>query len=250
VELRQYWDILVDRAPIVLVTFLVGFVVAAATVLAIPQTTAPYQAELMISVKPAASQISPSAPTYYPPDYYGYIASEYANDDLIWVVQTNEFMDSLRAQLQGRPGGAPSGTIKGEKAHRVVDLTITSNSASGAMVLAQTIASALTGPDAQQRYFSKFTDTIQSVSVVQPPQIVSQPAGRSIALNLAARSLVGLILGLGLAFLVEYLDSTLRPGEVEGLLGWPVLGEIPGRGLPNLSAPAKPVPVMREKLAE
>lgn len=240
-ELRQYWDILVDRVAVVVATFVVCFVVAAATVFAFPQTTAPYQSELMVSVKPTTVQTSP--PFYYPADYYDYVASEYANDDLIWVAETNQFMDSLSAQVAGHPGGS----IKGEKAHRVVKLTITSGSAESAMALAQAVGNALTGPDAQQKYFSKFTDRIQSVSLVQPPEIVSQPAGRSIGLNLAARSLVGLVLGIGLAFLVEYLDNTLRPTEVEDLLGWPILGEIPGRGLPRMPVVEKPMVALKEK---
>jgi hypothetical protein len=40
-------------------------------------------------------------------------------------------------------------------------------------------------------------------------------------------------MGIALAFLVEYLDDTLRANEIESLLGWPVVGEIPGRGLPS-----------------
>jgi capsular polysaccharide biosynthesis protein len=68
------------------------------------------------------------------------------------------------------------------------------------------------------------------VSVVQPPQITAQPTGRNALLNLAARSLVGLIAGVGLAFLLEYLDDSIRADEVESLLGLPLLGEIPVPG--------------------
>jgi hypothetical protein len=68
--------------------------------------------------------------------------------------------------------------------------------------------------------------------VVDGPRIVAQPAGRNALLNVLARSLVGLALGIALVFLVEYLDDTVRANEIESLLGWPVVGEIPGRGLP------------------
>lgn len=230
-ELRQYWQILVDRAAVVVITLVIAAIVAAGTVFAFPQTTAPYQAALSVAVKPAPLQTSP--PYYYPSDYYDYVASEYANDDLIWVVESNQFMQGMRSQLANRPGGAPTGSIKGEKAHRVISLTITSSSADGAMALAQAVAQGLTAPDARQKYFAMFTDRVETVSLVQPPQIVSQPAGRSAILNLAARSFVGLVLGVGLAFLFEYLDNTIRSDDLEPLLGWPILGEIPGRGLPR-----------------
>jgi capsular polysaccharide biosynthesis protein len=230
VELRQYWQVVADRAVVVGVTFVVALVAAFASVYLVPQTSSPYQAAISLAVKP---ELTPQAtPSNYPLDYYSYVTSEYAVDDLISVVESDDFMQALRARLQGRPGGAPSGSVKGVKSHRVVEFTITSSSADGALSLAQAIADTLTSRQSGARYFDMFATEGQDVSVVQPPRIVSQPAGRNALLNLAARGLVGLVAGVGLAFLLEYLDDTIRPEEVEALLGWPILGEIPGRGLP------------------
>ena len=48
--------------------------------------------------------------------------------------------------------------------------------------------------------------------------------------EIALRTLIGLIVGIALAFLVDYLDPSLRSREeVERLLEVPVLGEIPSR---------------------
>ena len=47
-------------------------------------------------------------------------------------------------------------------------------------------------------------------------------------MNLALGALVGLVIGLGLAFFVEYLDTSVKTMEdVESLLGVPVLAIIP-----------------------
>jgi succinoglycan biosynthesis transport protein ExoP len=47
-------------------------------------------------------------------------------------------------------------------------------------------------------------------------------------LNLGLRVLLGLIAGAALAFLIEYLDDSVRsPREAQDVLGLPVLGEIP-----------------------
>ena len=234
-ELRRYWQVVVDRALVVGVTFLVALVVAAASVYQIPQVMSPYQASLSVAVKPAPVQTSP--PFYYPEDYYSYVASEYANDDLIAVLESAEFMQSLQTHLASTPGGAPGGSIKATKAHRVVNVTVSSPTAAGAIALSQATIDALTGPDAKSRYFTLFTDRSETVSVVQPPEIVSQPTGRSALLNLAARAVVGLIAGVGLAFLLEYLDDSVRADEVESLLGLPLLAEIPvpGRLGPRLA---------------
>jgi capsular polysaccharide biosynthesis protein len=253
VELRRYWQVVVDRWLVVGVTFLVALVVAAASVYKIPQVMSPYQASFSLAVKPAPDQTSP--PYYYSQPYYSYLASEYANDDLISVLETSQFMQGLQSQLANRPGGPPSGSIKGEKAHRVVNVTVSSSSAEGALTLAQTALGDLTAPDARSKYFSMFTDQVESVSVVQPPQITAQPTGRNALLNLAARSLVGLIAGVGLAFLLEYLDDSVRADEVESLLGLPLLGEIPVPGKPGarparIGAASTNGVYVREKLAK
>ena len=68
----------------------------------------------------------------------------------------------------------------------------------------------------------------QAVSVKQvaePPSIAARPR---VALNMALGALVGLVLGIGLAFFIEYLDTSVKTMEdVENLLGVPVLAIIP-----------------------
>ncbi len=65
------------------------------------------------------------------------------------------------------------------------------------------------------------------VDVIDPAFGASpiQPRGR---INLVLGALLGLILGVGAAFFLEYLDRTVRTSsDVESLLGIPVLGVIP-----------------------
>jgi capsular exopolysaccharide synthesis family protein len=68
----------------------------------------------------------------------------------------------------------------------------------------------------------------QAVSVKQvaePPSFAARPR---VSLNLMLGALVGLIVGLGLAFFIEYLDTSVKTMEdVETLLGVPVLAIIP-----------------------
>lgn len=230
-ELRQYWQVLVDRAAVVIGTFLVALVVAAASVYLIPQVAAPYQAALILSVEPKPDVQTGSYYTYS--GYYSYLSSEYLNDDLINFVESDAFMQRVRDQIANFPGGAPPGSIKGEKAHRILHLTVSSPTADGAMALAKAVEQVLTSPEAKTTVFGAFgADQSPAVSVVNQPEIVAGPAGRSALLNLAARSLVGLVLGVGLAFLLEYVDDTVRPGDVQSLVGLAVIGEIPGRGVP------------------
>ena len=67
-----------------------------------------------------------------------------------------------------------------------------------------------------------------AVSVKQVAEPPSFPARPRVGLNLTLGALVGLVIGIGLAFFIEYLDTSVKTmDDVEGLLGVPVLAIIP-----------------------
>jgi capsular exopolysaccharide synthesis family protein len=65
--------------------------------------------------------------------------------------------------------------------------------------------------------------------VVSPAVVTTEPVEPTPARNAALGLVVGLVFGLGMAFLYEYLDNTVKSSEeIEKLTGVPVLGMIPG----------------------
>lgn len=77
---------------------------------------------------------------------------------------------------------------------------------------------------------SRITEAMQSADVTVidrslPPQSPVRPSPK---LNMAIGAFLGLFLGVGMAFVLEFLDTSMKsPDEVERKLGIPVLGRIP-----------------------
>jgi capsular exopolysaccharide synthesis family protein len=71
---------------------------------------------------------------------------------------------------------------------------------------------------------------ISNVSVVDRADVPLKRSGPRTGLNLLIGCMVGLVGGVALAFLFEYLDTSIRdPREIEGLLRVPTLGLVPTR---------------------
>ena len=67
-----------------------------------------------------------------------------------------------------------------------------------------------------------------NIRIVEEAQVPRSPVRPRVPLNIALGLVVGLMLGAGLAFFVEYFDNTIKtPDEAERYLGLPTLGVIP-----------------------
>jgi Capsular polysaccharide biosynthesis protein len=70
---------------------------------------------------------------------------------------------------------------------------------------------------------------VDNVSILSPATYAesSSPVSPKPTMNLAIAFIVGLMISIGLAFLLEYLDNTIKTEEdIEQVLGLPVLGAI------------------------
>jgi capsular polysaccharide biosynthesis protein len=212
---------------------LASLVAAILSVAALPQPLPSYQATVQLGVSPT---VFPSASYQQYGEYYLFLASEFLNDDVINVVEGSGFLDALKTRYAGRPGGPPNGSIKGKKAHRVITFTVSSDSGADAMTMAQGIQELLANPGPNDpKYLEIFSEQQPRVTVIDPPRLIVQPGVRRGALDVGVRTLLGLVVGLALAFLLHYLDDTVRGrDDLEGI-GLPVLAEIPRPGRERLA---------------
>lgn len=69
---------------------------------------------------------------------------------------------------------------------------------------------------------------VDNVHVIDKAEIPLEPISPNVMLNIAIASVLGLMVGVFMAFLLEFLDNTIKtPEDVEKYLGLPVLGSIP-----------------------
>lgn len=67
-----------------------------------------------------------------------------------------------------------------------------------------------------------------TMNVASPALVPANPVKPNKQLNIAVALVLGLMVAIGLAFLLEFMDSTLKhPEDVEKRLGLPVIGSIP-----------------------
>lgn len=80
-----------------------------------------------------------------------------------------------------------------------------------------------------QLYQARITEAVASPYVdIIDPAVGAAPIGPRGRMNVLLGALLGLLLGIGAAFFLEYLDQTVRTtSDVEALLAIPVLGVIP-----------------------
>jgi polysaccharide chain length determinant protein (PEP-CTERM system associated) len=84
----------------------------------------------------------------------------------------------------------------------------------------------------------RITEAMKSgnVRVIDEAGVPSRPVRPRKALNMAIAAFLSLFVGLGAAFLSEYLDTSLKtPEDIEQALGLPVLGQIPVFSAESLS---------------
>jgi capsular polysaccharide biosynthesis protein len=239
-ELSDYLAVIQRRWRIVVSVFVVILAVALAFAFRGPRS---YEAQLRIAVsvgdaQSAAPGVSASRPpagseappyTYYR-EYYLWLASEYLADDLSEVIQSQAFARELSAYL-GEPvdPSAIRDVVRVRKTHRILDVSVQAPTPERARALAEGVVATIQtkGPT----YLAQLGASTGQVVTIDQPSVRSSTTSGSLIADVGLRAFLALFLALAAAFVVEYLDSTLRTGRhVQQGLGLRVLGEIPAEG--------------------
>lgn len=252
-ELRHYWNVIWKRRRLVLTILLLVTALSAVMLLTAKRT---YEAEARFITRqdPSPDQV----PQYFTFDrYYNWFASEFLVDDYTEVVTSDAFaaatLDVLhqnlaqnilarqdygsltpQAQEEARIAISKLGPenvkamMETEREHRILSIKITASpkvvakalSDAAATVLSDARMKPIQGPELNDRALFSQID-LASMTEIQ------SSTSREIIFA-AVRILIGLVVALALAFLLEYLDNSVRDErDARHVLDLPVLGTIP-----------------------
>ena len=225
-ELRQYWHIIWKRVWIPLL--LLGVVLLASLAL---QRPAPplYQASARVLVDvPPLEAVEDMG---FDPRLTAPQATEYLVDDFSLFVSSQAMAEAVSRRLAGQgiqvPPGAIQSSTASEQVHRVVTLRVTWGQPDQALAILQAAVDALR--EEAPAYFGRLGLEEPQVSLFDGPSVGPLPPSLTQRLDLPVRLLLALLAGIALAFLLDYLDDSVRDrAELEGM-DIPVLAEVPGQ---------------------
>lgn len=187
-----------------------------------------YQASVRFTIgihAPAATQVSG-----YDPILTSYQASEYIRDDFVEIIKSDAFADDVNALL-AQMGASNLRVSKGhisatiEKQRRLMSMTVTWHEAVQAQKIAEAAVKNLSENNA--KYFAQLGASGATVAVIDRPVVVRVGASLREQLDIPIRVLLAVLAGIALAFILDYLDTSVRDARDLEVLGVSVLGEIP-----------------------
>jgi capsular polysaccharide biosynthesis protein len=236
-ELREYWSIIRRRWWIPVAITVVALI--ASTVVGFRGATA-FQTDMRLAVSTIPTP-DPNGTLYYDPTYYSNLDSEYLADDMSEFMSSRAFADEVHREMAN--GSTPMDvdinsimtSTRAKKTHRFIDITLTTPTIEQGQAIAGSISRILSDPNHVSQYLTALTAYHAQMEIVTPPVTHRANTPLGLASEIGLRTLIGLLVGIGLVFLIDYLDPSVRTREeAERLLEMPVLGEIPkpARGRP------------------
>jgi capsular polysaccharide biosynthesis protein len=250
-ELREYWRILVRRWWLAL---LPALFVAAYTLLTYDRPPTVYQAHMNFA---AGLPPEPRTESFAYDGYYAWLTSEYIANSLADIARRERFAAAVSARLAQDgvlmpdgspiPSGAIQGAIASDNAQSVFVIYVTWGDPDTLLAIADAVTleltentgayfPQLTGPALRATQQSDSSQGEERVPTVPPARRVDDPVPVALPPSLrnqltgpVVRMALGLAVGLGLVFLLHYLDPTIRERAELEALGYEVLAEIPRR---------------------
>jgi capsular polysaccharide biosynthesis protein len=229
-ELREYWSIIRRRWWLPVAITLVALIASTAVGV---RGAAAFKTDMRIAISTIPTP-DPNATLYYDPIYYSNLDSEYLADDMTEFMTSRAFADEVMRELAvgGKQSDVDPITIvnatRTKKTHRFIDVTITTSTLEQGELIGGSISRILNDPAHLAIYLKALTAYNTQMVIVTPPVTHRANTVPGLIGEIGLRTVIGLLVGLGLAFVIDYVDPSVRTREeVETSLQLPVLGQIP-----------------------
>lgn len=227
-EFREYGQIVWRRrrliTPLVVVTFVASLILN----LFIPPI---YRTEITVYLQAIIPPPIPGQVQYYPQDYWQTLYSEYLTDDLGVIIKTQDFAEKLARRIDARYGERLEvkeiiEALQTRKLHRALVITVTTGQEAMTSHLAEATDDVLRTEG--EAYFTRDGRQPIRLSVIDPPREPKAPSIIRRFLDVLLQAGVAFVAGVGLAFVLHYLDNRIQDADDAGrTYAAPVLGTIP-----------------------
>lgn len=230
-QLRRYWAVVLRRWP--LVALIIGLaVLGGGLLLVFGQRQFTAEVRLLLNRDPvragAATASNGPVPFLYD-DYYRFLGTEFVLDDDVERVKGNIFARAVQEHFVAQ-GGPPwevdrvRTSLKAERAHRTLTIEAITNDRELSMRLKRAVEEAVTR---QPELLAPPDGSKMNIQVIHSDQWARSNWQRAL-LTYAIQVMLALLLALGVAFLLDYLDDRMRDEEDALALGLPLVGRLPG----------------------
>lgn len=239
-DLRDLLSVLRARWIVILAATLVGGFLALGMSLL---TTPTYQSKLQFYVTVAAGDSAAAA-------YQGSLGAQQRAQSYAALVKstdiTQEVVDASNVQLDASEV-ADKTTATADAKTVLLNVAVTDSDPQRALRLANGFGQVL--PEAINRIETPDGGgpALAKLTVVNPPALPTSPVAPKTDQNVAIGLLLGLIAGIGIAFLINTLDRRVKSKEqLEAITGKPVVGSIPFRKAEDMHEDAPHIVPFRE----
>ena len=221
-ELRHYWHIVWRRLWIVLLLPALALV---SSFLIRTKAETSYVGSATLLVTLTQEQKTGQGDYYSYDKFYTWQAATFLTDDLADFAESDGFAQAVELEMGEQPDAdLPDFRAAADNRALVIEATESNFDRALQVITAATHVVEREAPN----HVAELEQDKPYVSVIDPPDADRETSVTRGRIDMALRTLLGLVVGVGLVFVLHYVDRSLYEArEVEDLLQVSVLGEIP-----------------------
>lgn len=216
-ELHQYLEVIKKRLGLIIVLPIVCVIISAIVSFIFMKPV--YKADIAVLIGQPENKSTTSSSNYQDILMYQNMVKSYAEltktrrvaEDVIQKLKLDKSADQLLSQV----------TVAPKANTEFLNISVKSNDKNEAQAIANQLAYSL-------KEISTSVRNSDNVKIIDEALLPTAPVSPNKKLNMTIALFLGIMIALGIIFLIEYMDTTVKSShELEELLGVSIIGQIP-----------------------